>query len=231
MCGRVTVRASAEEIQKQFELNGVLAKLDKPRFNLAPSQELPVVINDGRRELDLYRWGLIPSWAKDPKVGWKLSNARAETIADKPMFRTALKRRRCIILIDGFYEWLREGKSKRPHYFRRKDGKPFAIAGLWEEWRPQDAPEVVRSCTIITTSPNELMATVHDRMPVILSPDAFGTWLSSTEVATERLTSLLIPASPEDFEKYEVATIVNNARNELTTCIDPLITAAAAPAA
>lgn len=230
MCGRVTVRATAEEIQQQFGLNLVLAKLERPRFNLAPSQELPVVINDGRRELDLYRWGLIPSWAKDPKLGNKLSNARAETLAQKPSFRTALKRRRCLIIIDGFYEWLREGKVKRPHFFRRRDGKPFALAGLWEEWRPPDSPEVVRSCTIITTGPNALMAQIHDRMPVILAPETFATWLTPAELDAARLAPLWVPASPEDFERYEVSTVVNNARNEVPACVDPLVPAGA-PAA
>lgn len=222
MCGRVTVKTPAEALAKEFQLSLVLAKLERPRFNLPPTAMLPVVANTGKRELDLYKWGLVPAWAKDTSIGNKLTNARADTLAEKPSFKTALKRRRCLILVDGFFEWHREGKTKTPFLFRRKDEKPFALAGLWEEWKPKDAPEVLRTCTIITTDANSLMAPVHDRMPVILGPEAQALWLQPEAVDAAQLTPLLVPCAPDALEAFEVGAIVNNARNDVPDCLVPV---------
>jgi putative SOS response-associated peptidase YedK len=222
MCGRVTVKTSAEQLALEFQLSLVLAKLDRPRFNVPPTAMLPVVANTGRRELDLYKWGLVPAWAKDVSIGNKLTNARADTIAEKPSFKTALKKRRCLILVDGFYEWKRDGKTKKPFLFRRKDEKPFALAGLWEEWKSRDLPEVLRTCTIITTEANSLMSPVHDRMPVILPPEAQELWLKPEALEPAQLAPVLVPCPPESLERFEVGVIVNNARNDVPECVVPV---------
>lgn len=222
MCGRVTVHSPAEELARQFGLSLVLAALERPRYNAPPTAELPVVANTGRRELDLYRWGLVPSWAKDVSIGNRLSNARADTLAEKPSFRTALKRRRCAVLIDGFYEWRRQGKEKIPFLFRRRDGRPLALAGLWEEWRAPGEPELLRTCTIVTTEANALMAPIHDRMPVILSPAGFDAWLTPKPVEAAEVAHLLVPAPEDVLDSYEVDKVVNNARNDVPACIEPV---------
>lgn len=222
MCGRVTVHSPAEELAREFGLSLVLAALERPRYNAPPTAELPVVANTGRRELDLYRWGLVPSWAKDASIGNRLSNARADTLAEKPSFRTALKRRRCAVLIDGFYEWRRQGKEKTPFLFRRRDGRPLALAGLWEEWRAPGEPELLRTCTIVTTEANALMAPIHDRMPVILSPAGFDAWLTPKPVEAADVAHLLVPAPEDVLESYEVDKVVNNARNDVPACIEPV---------
>jgi putative SOS response-associated peptidase YedK len=169
MCGRITLRATPEKIAGLFGVS----KLDySPRFNIAPTQEVLTVRSSQQgRELVPLRWGLIPSWAKDKKIGAALINARAETVAEKPAFRSAFKHRRCLIPCDGFFEWSRrEGGTKVPHYITLRDGGLFAFAGLWEEWEPAEEGKCVSSCTIITTEANELVRPLHDRMPVILEP-------------------------------------------------------------
>jgi len=218
MCGRVTVRASAEELQKHFGFGTVLASLERPRFNVTPMQTMYVVANTPDRELDLYRWGLIPTWAKDAKIAGKLTNARSEGIETKPSFRQALKKRRCLILIDGFYEWKREGKTKAPFYFHREEDKPFALAGLWEQWTSPEGTEL-RTCTVITTAANALMAPIHDRMPVILSPDQFDLWLNPKPLDAPELLPLLVP-NDGALTCYPVTTLVNNARNDVAACLE-----------
>ncbi|MDY7230540.1 SOS response-associated peptidase [Hyalangium rubrum] len=219
MCGRVTVQTSAVELAREFALTSVRASIDRPRFNLAPTQLIPVVINDGERMLDAYRWGLIPSWAKDASIGNKLINARGETVSEKPSFRAALRRRRCMVLVDGWYEWKQTTKPKTPFFFHRKDHKPFALAGLWEEWTAPDTGEVVRSCTLITTGPNALMAPIHDRMPVILPPGAQEMWLRSEPMEPSVLQPLLTPFAEEILEAYEVARVVNSPANDVPDCV------------
>jgi putative SOS response-associated peptidase YedK len=180
---------------------------------------MPVVPNDGQRMLDAFRWGLIPSWAKDASIGNKLINARCETVAEKPSFRSALKRRRCLLLVDGFYEWKQTTKPKTPFFLHRKDRKPFAIAGLWEEWTAPDTGEVVRSCCIITTGPNALMAPLHDRMPVILSPSGQELWLRPEPVEASELQPLLVPCADDFLDAYEVSRVVNSPANDVPDCI------------
>ncbi len=220
MCGRVTVQTPAADLAREFALVGVRAAIDRPRYNLAPTQLMPVVPNDGQRMLDAYRWGLIPSWAKDVSIGNKLINARCETVAEKPSFRSALKRRRCLVLVDGWYEWKQSTKPKTPFLFHRKDGRPFALAGLWEEWHAPDTGEVLRTCTLITTGPNALMEPIHDRMPVVLPPAAQELWLSPEPLESSVLQPLLVPYAEDSLEGYEVARVVNSPTNDVPTCIE-----------
>jgi putative SOS response-associated peptidase YedK len=220
MCGRVTIQTPALAIAREFALTGIRTALERPRYNLAPTQLMPVVINDGERMLDAYRWGLIPSWAKEAAIGNKLINARGETVAEKPSFRSALKRRRCLVLVDGWFEWKQSTKPKTPYLFRRKDGRPIAFAGLWEEWTAPDTGELLRTCTVITTGPNHLMAPIHDRMPVILSQAAQELWLRPEPQEASVLQPLLVPNEDEPLEAWEVARVVNSPTNDVAACIE-----------
>jgi putative SOS response-associated peptidase YedK len=220
MCGRVTIQTPALAIAREFALTGIRTALERPRYNLAPTQLMPVVINDGERMLDAYRWGLIPSWAKEAAIGNKLINARGETVAEKPSFRSALKRRRCLVLVDGWFEWKQSTKPKTPYLFRRKDGRPIAFAGLWEEWTAPDTGELLRTCTVITTGPNHLMAPIHDRMPVILPQAAQELWLRPEPQEASVLQPLLVPNEDEPLEAWEVARVVNSPTNDVAACIE-----------
>jgi len=166
----------------------------------------------------MVRWGLVPSWAKDEKMGARMINARGETVAEKPSFRAAVKTRRCLIPADGFYEWARKGERKQPHFIHFADGRTFAFAGLWERWHGGGEPPL-ETCTIITTTPNELTATLHDRMPVILPPVRFDEWLTPEPLAGQRLEKLLAPHPAEGMEAYRVSTYVNSPRNDGPECI------------
>jgi putative SOS response-associated peptidase YedK len=181
------------------------------RFNIAPTQPILGIPNDGKNQADFFLWGLIPSWAKDPAIGSRLINARAETLAEKPSFRGSFKYKRCLIVADGFYEWQAQpgSKTKIPHFIYLKDHRPFAFAGLWDEWQPPDGGPV-RTATIITTSPNELMATLHNRMPVILTQDDYAQWLDPTPRSAESLASLLRPYPAEEMSAHPVSTLVNS---------------------
>lgn len=193
-----------------------------PRYNIAPSQAVAVSANDSLGVLAFYKWGLIPSWAKDPAIGSNLINARAETLAEKPAFRSAFRRRRCLIWADGFYEWqvVPSQKSKIPTYIRLQSGRPFVFAGLWESWREPAGGEV-RTCTIITTRPNSLMQPIHSRMPVILPASAWSQWLDPQENDPARLSALLIPYPAEEMQAYPVSSLVNNPINDSSACIQP----------
>lgn len=210
MCGRYTLRVDPADLQEEFGVTAVPAEMT-PRYNIAPTQPVAVIANNGRNELEFYRWGLIPSWAKDPKIGNRMINARAETLAEKPAFRTAFKKRRCLIPADGFYEWqkMAGSKTKTPMHIRLKSGRPFAFAGLWEAWRPSDE-ETLFTCTIITTTPNSLLESIHDRMPVILKPEAYELWLAQDEQAPEQLSKLLKPYPASLMTASAVSTLVNN---------------------
>jgi putative SOS response-associated peptidase YedK len=222
MCGRFTLFVDPKDL---MELLPGFEVPDEwlPRYNIAPSQPVAVAPNTGQQRIEFYRWGLIPSWAKDRAIGNRMINARAETLAEKPSFRTAYRRRRCLVLADGFYEWRKEpGQStKTPMYIQQKSGKPFAFAGLWEIWRsPHD--EEIRSCTIITTRPNELLADIHNRMPVILDPAGYELWLDPEEQGPERLDPWLRPYPASEMVAHPVSTLVNNPVNDLPVCIAPL---------
>ena len=221
MCGRFTLRT---RLNRLLEVYAVESQFDwEPRFNIAPSQPIPVIRNDAggdKRELAALRWGLIPSWATDVHIGNRLINARAETLAVKPSFRQALKSRRCLVLADGFYEWKHSGKSKQPYFIRMKDEQPFVFAGLWERWTKEEP--AIESCTIITTTPNALMADLHDRMPAILPESAAMEWLNRKEEDTDLLTSLLVAYPAEEMVAYPVSTFVNSPQHDSADCIEPV---------
>jgi putative SOS response-associated peptidase YedK len=220
MCGRFSLGASATTLANHFNVQESVTWGE--RYNMAPSQEILTIVQPagGPRELRRMRWGLIPSWAKDPGIGNQLINARAETVATKPAFRTALRERRCLILTDGFYEWETQGRRKRPWCIRRKDGLPFAFAGLWERWHDPEG-RGVESCTIITTTANDLIRPFHHRMPVILPPAAYDPWLDVSATNLERILSLLQPVPTEEFTAYPVSPLVNNPANDSPACQSP----------
>ncbi|MDH3944981.1 MAG: SOS response-associated peptidase, partial [Anaerolineae bacterium] len=172
--------------------------------------------------LDLFTWGLVPSWSKDPKMGSRMINARAETLAEKPSFRAAYKRRRCLILADGFYEWVKKPghKTKTPHYIQLTSGQPFAFAGLWEYWQGDDGSEI-KSCTIITTEPNSLIGKLHNRMPVILPPETYDLWLDPGEASREQLDPLLKAYPSEEMKHHPISTLVNSPANDVPEVILP----------
>jgi putative SOS response-associated peptidase YedK len=211
MCGRFTSKAKPEEIEKEFKIGKLNPKIFEPRYNIAPSQIIPAVLETkGERIVSGLKWGLIPSWAKDDSFASKTINARAETLAEKASFKNAFKSRRCIIPASGFYEWAKKGASaKQPFYFYLKDKDVFGFAGLWEEWTDKESGELVETCTIITTEANELLEPVHDRMPVILKPDDYDRWLDEKFKDTEKLQDLLVPFPAEEMVSHAVSKAVN----------------------
>jgi putative SOS response-associated peptidase YedK len=219
MCGRFTLAVPAADIADFFEVD---ARLNlPPRYNIAPTQETPVVrAKEEGRELALLRWGLIPSWAKDPAIGNRMINARAESVAEKPAFRAAFKARRCLVPADGFYEWQKAGKGKQPFYIRRKDRAPFAFAGLWERWRDRAEGESLETFTLITTEPNSLMAPIHNRMPVIIPEEAYEQWLNPEETGDP---DLLVPYPEEELTAYPISTWVNSPAHDDEKCIQPVV--------
>jgi len=236
MCGRYTVTSSGETIADLFDLAEVP---ELPlRYNMAPTQEAPVVrvVAPGApRTLDFLRWGLVPYWAKEASIGNRLINARAESAAEKPAYRFSFRKKRCLVVVDGFFEWKREGKAKQPYLIRRRDRLPFGFAGLWSSWRdPQAAKEgaaagpraPLETFTILTTDANELIRPLHDRMPVVIGRDDFALWLDPTVEDAARLAPLLAPASPEGWETLPVSRAVNSPAHDAPDCIEPLVDAA-----
>lgn len=219
MCGRFTLRSKLNRILAEFSVEASESLLWEPRFNIAPTQNVATIqLRDGVRQLELHRWGLIPSWADDPSIGNRMINARADGVADKPSFRSAFKKNRCLVVTDGFYEWKKDGKAKQPYFIRLKEDKPFAFAGLAEHWHRGD--QAIDSCTVITTEPNELMAGIHDRMPVILSPDDYDLWLDPEFQGKDKLLSLLRPYPADEMAAYPVSTLVNSPKNERPECVE-----------
>ncbi len=214
MCGRFTLIDILNILQASFP-ECTFPQQFAPRYNIAPTQPILAVPNDGTGKADFFAWGLIPSWAKDPVIGSRLINARAETLAEKPSFRSAYKYRRCLVFADGFFEWqIQPGsKSRIPYFIRLKSGQPFAFAGLWERWQSPDGSEI-KSATIITTSPNELTAPLHDRMPVILPKAAYKQWLDPSLQQPADLQNLLIPYPATEMEAYPVSSLVNSPNND-----------------
>jgi putative SOS response-associated peptidase YedK len=225
MCGRFTRSKdyfSEHANQRTFldQLGIGFSAPVPPSYNVAPTQDVAAVRSvDDQNELVLLRWGLVPGWAPDLAIGNKMINARAETIAEKPAYRNALKKRRCLIVADGFYEWQKAGKAKQPYFIWLTGGQPFCFAGLWERWTKGEKP--VDTCTIITTAANKFMERLHDRMPVILSPADFGLWLDEAVQEPERLTPLLRPFAGA-MEAYRVGAMVNSVRNNSAECLEPL---------
>lgn len=241
MCGRYVSAHTAEELADYFTAEPAAGASLAPSYNVAPTNSVySVLVEEGIRRLDVMRWGLIPSWAKDAKVGGRMINARSETLPERSAYRGPFKKRRCIIPADGFYEWVSVPgqKSKQPMHISRSDGEPMAFAGLWERWRPPaETPELtagspenpagepaeeVRSVSIITGKANERIAKVHDRMPVILPPAAWEEWLDPTQQDTGSLSRLLVPAPSELFQIQRVSTEVNNPRNKSEHLIRPI---------
>ena len=220
MCGRYMITSTREAIRRVFEV----PTFDlPPRYNVAPTQNVPVVrLQDGERELAMLRWGLIPSWAKDPEIGNRMINARAETVAEKPAFRAAFRRRRCLVVADGFYEWQRRPHNpKQPYFITLADGGPFGFAGLWERWEDRIEGYPVESCTIVTTMANELLAPIHERMPVIIDRSDFNAWLDcSGNPAIAQ--ALLAPYPVEPLSAYPISTRINNVKNDDPACIELL---------
>ena len=208
-------------IAEQFDLDEF--PLFPPRYNIAPSQQVAAIrLNPevAKRECVALRWGLIPSWAKDLKIGNQCINAKAETVAEKPAFRAAFKKRRCLVMADGFYEWQLQGKHKQPMWIGLRDRRPFAFAGLWEHWSPKDG-EPIESCTIITTQPNALMELIHTRMPVILDTKDYAAWLDPAFQHVDILNALLRPFPAEHMTAFPVSTLVNNPRHDAPQCLEP----------
>lgn len=222
MCGRFTLRTPLSVLIEQFELRQ--APQLPLRFNIAPTQAIAAVRicgDSSERQLHLLRWGLVPSWAKDPAGGAKMINARAETVADKPAFRAAFRCRRCLIPADGYYEWKKEGAKKRPFHIRRRDDRPFAFAGLWETWRGGGEEQPLETCTILTTDANEVSRAIHDRMPVIVDKDDYALWLDPSVQERERLQPLLRTYDSAALVASPVSLRVNNVHNDDPACLEP----------
>jgi len=222
MCGRFTLTVNPAEVQETFSPYTFPQKFS-PRFNIAPTQPVLVIPNDDQNTADFFVWGLIPMWAKDPAIGNKLINARGETLEEKPAFRGSLKYKRCLIIADGFYEWKgAEGKKvKTPFFIHMKDRKPFAFAGLWDSWNTPDG-SLIKSCTIITTEPNELTGIIHNRMPVILHPRDYAKWLDPSPQTPDQLKPLLKPYPADLMDAYPVSTLVNTPANDIPELVVPV---------
>jgi len=222
MCGRINLHLTPAELAAVFDL--FREPEWAPRYNLGPMQRVLSVrrMPEGYRLAEPLQWGLVPSWAKDPKIGSQMFNARAETVAMKPAFRSAFRKRRCLIPASGFYEWQKTGaKEKQPWNIGRADGQPLAMAGLWEHWQEPDGT-TLESCTVITTTANGFMAEIHVRMPVILDPSLWDLWLDPDALEPAALSELLVPCPDDWLQRTAVSSLVNNVRNESPDCIRPL---------
>ena len=211
MCGRYTLTVNIKTIAETF---GVAPNIEtSPRYNVAPTQEVVSILSNGSAHLDWLQWGLIPSWAKDESIGSKMINARAETLAEKPSFKRLLRSKRCLVVADGFYEWKKEHGGKTPMYITLKNGEPFAFAGLWDQWKSPDGQQI-HTCTIITTDPNDVVATIHNRMPAILVPDAYDLWLDPDVRDEHALTHWLSPYPAEEMTARPVSRLVNDPKHD-----------------
>lgn len=221
MCGRFVLEHSPEQLMKLYRLSS--APDLSQRYNIAPSQQVAVVRqqNGGDRELTSLQWGLIPSWSKDSAIGYKLINARSETVHEKPSFKQAFHARRCVIPASGFYEWEKRGKEKIPHYIHLRDGDIMSLAGLWERWKSPEGEEL-ETCTILTTAANSLVIRLHDRMPVLLHRAEFDIWLDRENDDVNRITELFQPYPSYQLEEYVVTRDVNSPRNDSPDCIIPI---------
>lgn len=221
MCGRFTLRTEPAEFWPAEQLS-----LFQPRYNIAPTQEVPIVRRPAAEaQLSQAAWGLVPSWADDIKIGYRMINARSETVAEKPAFRDAFEKRRCLVLADGYYEWKTIGKQKQPFFIRFPDDRVFAFAGLWESWRGTKEDRrnpPLETCTIITTEANRLTADVHDRMPAILRPEEYEYWLDIDFRSQEKLQEMLRPFAADEMDLYPVSRFVNKVGNESPECVEPI---------
>jgi putative SOS response-associated peptidase YedK len=221
MCGRFVQVSSPELLVERFGVHEVASPAHEPSYNVAPRATVFAVRDrvedhERRRHLSELRWGLVPSWAKDPKAGDRMINARAESLTDKPAYQRAFEKHRCLVPADGFYEWQRRGGRKQPMFIHRRDGEPMAFAGLWAAWRDPDVPDGdwLRSCAIVTTNANDALAPLHDRMPVVLEEHDWDRWLDPTVDDVDALSRLLVPARNDVLDAYPVGTAVNSADND-----------------
>jgi putative SOS response-associated peptidase YedK len=219
MCRRFVRRRSSSNLAEAFRVNDISDDL-QPSFNVAPTHNVAVVLDDSERHLISMRWGLISSWASDPTIGRKLINAPAETLAQKAAFKNAFRNRRCLVVADGFYKWQKQKGTKTPLLIQLKSERPFGFAGLYETWTSPSG-EIVSTCTIVTTEPNDIVRLIHDRMPVILATDVEDFWLDSTVQDHRRLVDLLLPYPAEEIEAYAVSPLVNSVKNDSIDCIEP----------
>jgi len=220
MCGRFSMFTYIKALKNRFKIDDILTSIE-PRYNIAPAQKIATVVQYESRQLVEMKWGLVPSWAKDSKIGNRLINARAETVATKPAFQSAFKKRRCLILADSFFEWQKSGDVKTPMLIRLKSEETFAMAGLYEYWKMKSG-KTLESCAIVTTAANEFMKPIHDRMPVILRPENEDSWLDSELQEVQEVTRLLEPVDFDLMESYEVSTYVNSPRNQDSNVIRPV---------
>lgn len=225
MCGRFTLFSSPRELQRFFDTHAPSFDI-RPNYNVAPTLEIPVIVmQEDERHIRKRHWGLVPFWAKDTSIGSRMINARVETLASKPAFRAALKQRRCLIPANGFYEWKGKAGSKQPYYFHLPSGEPFAFAGLYETWEDKQAPPgagLYKSCTIITTEAGESVKDIHDRMPLILKPEAYGEWLDPENRDSGKMLLLLKTHCVKKLGRHPVSRLVNRVENNMKECIDPL---------
>lgn len=214
MCGRFTLFASFEKILEEFDIQQAIEEIFyETSYNIAPSQQILTIINDGQKNrMGFLKWGLVPAWARDEKMASKMINARSETVDEKPSFRKSFYQRRCLIPMDSFFEWKKEGNSKTPMRITMKDNSLFGVAGLWDTWKSPTG-EAIHTCTILTTEPNDLMRGIHDRMPVILSKEQHLTWLDPRIRDKDQLKSLLVPFDTEKMIAYQVSELVNSPKN------------------
>ncbi len=223
MCGRFTLRAPTSVLVRAFQVEtvGDSARDVPPRYNIAPTQSVATIREiQSKRDLTMLRWGLVPPWAEDLSIGSRMINARGETVAEKPSFRAAFRKRRCLVLADGYFEWMAVGSKKQPYWIRAEMDLPFAMAGLWESWRsPAGDGETTETCAIITTDANQAIREVHDRMPVILPADAWDLWIDNSVQDVDPLKQLLRPHDSDAWKISQVSTYVNNARHEGKQCV------------
>ncbi len=219
MCGRFTLAVDPDSIQLAFKVVSIVG-CDLARYNIAPSQQVAVITDRDPKQLSMMKWGLVPSWAKDPRIGNRMINARSETAAEKPSFRTAFKRRRCLIPADGYYEWMKQGRKKTPMYIQLVNRELFAFAGLWESWKRPDG-EWLFSCAILTTEANEKLRPIHHRMAVIIEPEEYDLWLAPRELSPAEWRPLMAGPRPEQLTFHEVSTAVNSPANDNPTLILP----------
>ncbi|MCF8053364.1 MAG: SOS response-associated peptidase [Desulfobacterales bacterium] len=224
MCGRFVAFSAIDEIQKHFGVDQLRAEQVQPSYNVAPTQQIAVVRRDGdERVMETMHWGLVPFWAKDPSIGSRMINARIETVAGKPSFKAAFKKRRCLIVNDGFFEWTGSKGNRQPLFIKPEgEAGPFAFAGLWEVWRAKEAPEAapLLSCTILTMDASESIRQIHHRMPVMLKPDSYALWIDPVEIAPGDLKTMVIY---RDFETVPVSQAVNSPENNNSSLLDPLL--------
>jgi len=227
MCGRFVQVEKPEFYAEHFGAEFIRTETITPSWNVAPTMQVYAAVeHDGERVLTSFRWGLVPFWAKDLKIGSRAINARAETAPDKPMFRDSFAQKRCLVPLDGFYEWERKAKGKLPHYIHSADGSPLAAAGLWSSWKDRSTDERVLTCTILTGEPNDVLAPLHDRMPAILPETSWDEWLARDNTDVASLRRLLTVYPSETLVEYPVSTLVNNVRNDSIDLLTPLETGA-----